>query len=88
MWLWAFIYDGWEVQVFVARKERRNNRRESLLIIVRANSAEPAVDLVTETDKAVEDMVARKLREQYPDIGYVASFTLSSCSQQQFHQLI
>jgi len=30
-----------------------------------------AADLVTETDKAVEDMVSSTLREKYPDYEYV-----------------
>lgn len=30
-----------------------------------------ASDLVTETDKAVEDMVSKSLKDKYPDYSYV-----------------
>lgn len=36
-----------------------------------------AADLVTETDKAVEEMVSSTLRDKYPDFKYV---NLISCN--------
>lgn len=36
-----------------------------------AGQKKNSVDLVTETDKAVEDMVSSTLREKYPDFAYI-----------------
>ncbi|KAL9056087.1 MAG: hypothetical protein Q9162_003149 [Coniocarpon cinnabarinum] len=35
----------------------------------------PAADLVTETDKAVEDMISATLRERYPDFAFMGEET-------------
>ena len=35
-----------------------------------AGQKKNSVDLVTDTDKAVEDMVSSRLRERYPDFEY------------------